>query len=284
MRCNRWKLVLHGLVILCLSWAGSWARSSRAANSAQQGQAGVVVQFADGSYVARCVPFDGDSITGLDLLLQSGLSTSRSGSMICRIENNGCNYPGEPCFCQCSGSTPGCSFWSYWQWQEERWVFSSSGAADHHMRSGEVAGWHWPGDPLTMQISFDELADARRIAPGVPLVVTTAQSLEIHVPYRGDSDGDGVMDALLRAVGDEWPTGPLSLTRADSSYHAEWTDLSAGEYELQISITDPVGVNGSATWTLTTTVGAGHGDAHAVFLPVVRRQDRATQQSGKDLP
>jgi hypothetical protein len=273
MRCNRWRLVRHGLVILCLGWAGALAHSTRAATTAEQGQAGVVVQFADGSYVARGVPFEGDSITGLDLLLQSGLSTSRSGSVVCRIESNGCNYPGEPCFCQCTGSAPGCHFWSYWQWRSESWAFSSSGAADHHVRNGEVVGWHWPGGPLTIQVSFDELADSRRIAPGVPLMITTERSLQVHVPYRGDSDGDGAMYALLRTVDDEWPAEPLPLTLADGSYHAEWTDLSAGDYELQIGVTDPAGVNGSATWTLTTTIGAGRGAAHSVFLPVVGRQN-----------
>lgn len=283
MQRNQWNLVSYGLVILFLSWASLWVRSGRASSSAQQGQAGVVVQFADGSYVARCVSFEGDSISGLDLLLQSGLSTSRSGSVICRIENNGCNYPEEPCFCQCSGSTQGCSFWSYWQWHEEHWTFASSGAADHHLHSGEVDGWHWPSGPLTMQTSFAEIADARRIAPGIPQITVTEQALEVCVPYLGDNDSDSAMDARLRTVGDEWPAEAFVLTRADSSYHTEWTNLNAGEYELQIHITDPTGVNGSATWALTTTIGTGTDDSHIVFLPIVRGPDRQTKQMGKDL-
>jgi len=281
MRHDQPNLALCGLAILFMSWTSLGARSHRAADCVEQGQAGVVVQFADGSYVARCVPFQGDSITGLDLLLQSGLSTSRSGSVICRIEYNGCSYPQEPCFCQCNGSTPSCSFWSYWQWRENRWVFSASGAADHYLRSGEVVGWHWPGGPLTVPVPFDEIADARRIAPGVPMLITAGQSLEIHVPYQGDSDGDAAMHALLRTVGEEWSTEPLPLARHGQEYHAEWKDLSTNQYEVQIDIADPTGVNGSATWTLTATVGAGPGDAHAVFLPLVRSQGQSIQWAGK---
>jgi hypothetical protein len=104
-------------------------------------KAGLVVQFAEGNYTARCISFREDSISGLEVLNRSGLQVKAWGGAICRIEAYGCDYPREPCFCQCQG-TP-CAYWSYWHWRDGRWVYSPVGAASHTVRDGDVEGWAW---------------------------------------------------------------------------------------------------------------------------------------------
>ena len=104
-------------------------------------KATLIVQFGPGDYVERSIPFSEDSISGLDLLTRSGLQVSAWGSAVCRLEAYGCAYPVEHCFCKCE-SAP-CSYWSYWYWQEGRWVYAQVGAAARRLRGGDSDGWAW---------------------------------------------------------------------------------------------------------------------------------------------
>ena len=126
--------------------------SSGAAQSPNR--AALVVIFGDGSTTTRCVSFEEDTITGYELLEQSGFSFVASfetqGAAICKIEEDGC--PANDCFCQ---SPP--DYWSYWHLAEDDWVYSYQGSGLYTVEDGIVDGWAWgPGEPPPM-VSFDQI-------------------------------------------------------------------------------------------------------------------------------
>ncbi len=92
-RCKPgWQIVLLLLTMLLLGTI----RSASAQGSERH--AGLVLQFADGSTKSYCVAFAEDSISGLDLLLKTGLdvrveSFGGAGALICKIGPDGCDFP-----------------------------------------------------------------------------------------------------------------------------------------------------------------------------------------------
>ncbi|QLQ05745.1 MAG: hypothetical protein HZY76_06455 [Anaerolineae bacterium] len=73
---------------------------------------GLVVQFGDGSVQTYCIQFTAPSITGYDLLQATDnlqviydATSTGFGAGVCKINNDGCNFPLDDCFCQCQGST-----------------------------------------------------------------------------------------------------------------------------------------------------------------------------------
>jgi len=126
-------------LLLFPAWAGADGPS----------RVGLVVRFGDGSVFTKCVEFEEDQISGLEVLLRSGLRViyqqSGLGAAVCKIEDDGCDYPSEPCFCKCPGG-PNCVYWSYWHLKEGKWQYSPVGAGGYFVRDGDVEGWAWgPG-------------------------------------------------------------------------------------------------------------------------------------------
>lgn len=120
------------------------------AGAAAQGdaRAGLVIAHGDGRVVTQCVALGSESISGAELLVRSGMDLSMEaggiGATICRIDGEGCDYPGESCFCECQGSP--CIYWSYWRLDGDEWIYSNAGAANTRVRDGDVEGWSWgPG-------------------------------------------------------------------------------------------------------------------------------------------
>lgn len=116
------------------------------ANADTPHRAGVIVQHGDGSVQAQCVTFPEESITGLDILLRSGLdlnidASNSMGATICRLDGEGCTFPQQDCFCQCTGSN--CVYWSYWRWENGTWVYSNLGASSTSVTDGGIEGWVW---------------------------------------------------------------------------------------------------------------------------------------------
>ncbi len=109
-------------------------------------RAGLVVQHGDGSVQTQCITFPEDSISGLDVLQRSGFDLNvdagnSMGATICRLDNEGCSFPQEDCFCQCTGSD--CVYWSYWRQENGEWVYSNLGASNTKIHDGDVEGWVW---------------------------------------------------------------------------------------------------------------------------------------------
>jgi len=118
--------------------------------AASTNHAGLVVQFADGSMRQFCIPFTESSVTGLDLLVRSGLPLRYQdyggGSVaVCMIGGVGCDYPSKPCFCQCSNPNKSCRFWGYYVWNRSTgaWSYSSNGAGTREVHNGDMDGWRW---------------------------------------------------------------------------------------------------------------------------------------------
>jgi hypothetical protein len=128
-----------------------------------ESRAALIVQFGDGSYITRCVSFAEDSVAGLELLTRSGLEASLWGGAVCRIQGEGCDFPAQPCFCQCKGSS--CQYWSYWHWRDDRWVYSQIGSGDYRVHSGDLDAWLW-GDAQTppVALSFAEICGPSQAA------------------------------------------------------------------------------------------------------------------------
>lgn len=161
-------------LLLLVTWNLPWRSAADEPN-----QAGLVVQFGDGRLEARCVSFEGDQITGADLLALSGLDTiidpsSGMGVTVCQIEGEGCAHPAEPCFCRCMGGGE-CAYWNYFYREagQADWTYSALGAAIHKTKAGSVEGWVW-GDghnPPTEEMTFEVIC-----APPTPAPTPTATS------------------------------------------------------------------------------------------------------------
>ncbi len=156
-------------------------------------RAGLVVQHRDGSVQTQCVTFSEDSISGLDVLQQSGLDLNVDagnpmGAIVCRLDNEGCSFPQQDCFCQCQGSD--CIYWSYWQWENGKWIYSSRGASTTQIHDGGVEGWVWGQGTVGVSasappnIGFDEICavEAPTDTPIPPIPLPTPTSTDTPTP------------------------------------------------------------------------------------------------------
>ncbi|MHB9033035.1 MAG: hypothetical protein ACYC6L_08305 [Anaerolineae bacterium] len=137
-------LVLVGLLVS----AGGYMVGSQAQGS---NHASLVVVFGTNDVFNSCVSFSEPEISGVDLLKRAGLTllsqqVAGVGESVCKIEEVGCNYPGEACFCKCLGSP--CSYWSYWTWNAGEWIYSGRGASQTMVQPGSIQAWVW-GDGQT---------------------------------------------------------------------------------------------------------------------------------------
>jgi hypothetical protein len=154
----------------------------------------VVVRLADGQIESRCVYFDEPHISGFEALTRTGLEVDSQamgmGSLVCRIEGQGC--PGNDCLCQCKGG-PDCVYWSYWHLVDDRWQYATIGAAAYQLTNGAVDGWSWgPGSvsaaaeppPLSFeQVCAGELTVSTTNPLTGPPLATTEKDAPAVLPY-----------------------------------------------------------------------------------------------------
>lgn len=152
---------LVSIVSFLLLW--SFGMSVFAVDAQESNRAGIVVRLRDNEVLSQCIAFDGEDITGFELLERSGFDLASSqkglGALVCGIEETGC--PANDCFCACKGGDE-CEYWSYWHQTVDGWRYSQIGASVYRVGPGEVDGWSWgPGsvnaaiEPPLM--SFNEL-------------------------------------------------------------------------------------------------------------------------------
>ena len=128
-----------------------------------ENRAGLVVQGPDNTTQTYCIAFEGDTISGLDLLVKSGLplkvqAYGGMGAEVCQIGATGCDYPNQACACQSYG--PNGLYWSYHHLQDNKWKASITGAGSYQVYPGDVEGWAWSdGAPrrCTHSVSFAPL-------------------------------------------------------------------------------------------------------------------------------
>jgi len=156
-------------------------------------RAGLAIQFPDGQIETTCVEFEEDQISGLELLNRSGLvvkvdHSSGLGAKVCKIEETGCNYPEEDCWCQCQGSP--CAYWNYWLLKNGQWVYSPLGAGSRRLGDGDVDGWAWGDGQPPPHISLGEIChgkveatEATALAFTSPLKTPTYRPTAVQTPW-----------------------------------------------------------------------------------------------------
>jgi LPXTG-motif cell wall-anchored protein len=162
-----------------------------------QNQAGVVIRYGDGHVATACVRFSEPSISGIELLQRAGISVIAQsggiGSAVCKISNDGCDYPSEDCFCQCKGGN--CAYWAYQRLRGDHWAYSPIGASASQVQPGDVDGWAWgagsvqsgaapPVIPLDQICSENPVALPPTIPPptSVPAPATAPKPTFVPVP------------------------------------------------------------------------------------------------------
>ena len=137
--------------------------------------AGLVVAFPDGTSRTYCIPFAQPAISGLDLLVASGLDVKVQaygglGAEICEIGSAGCDYPNQACACQSYG--PNGVYWSYFHLQNGAWKASLIGAGSYRVLNGDVDGWAYSSGKPPGLYSFAQLCPS--VAPPSHPVPTVA--------------------------------------------------------------------------------------------------------------
>ena len=129
------------LTVLCLLAGESVAH-------AQGGDhhAGLVIRYADGSVQTQCVAFSEPSITGEELLQRSGLAVTLDynaglGGAVCSINNQGCAFPAQECFCKCTGTQ--CEYWAYYHRIDDGWQYSQLSPSIYPVADRALEGWAW---------------------------------------------------------------------------------------------------------------------------------------------
>jgi len=92
--------------------------------------AGLVIQTDQGEVTTACIPFAGETISGLDLLDASEISYELQDGFMNSIMN-------------LSNPRGGTMYWSYWQWNGREWVFNNTGARDSRVLPGSIEAWYF---------------------------------------------------------------------------------------------------------------------------------------------
>lgn len=115
-------------------------------------QAGLVIDFGDGNVQMACVDLGPDGqATGEEVLAAAGFDVLMEygpmGGAVCRIDSQGCDFPGEACWCECLSSP--CVYWAYHHLVDGQWMYSTLGASSHLLGPGDVDGWAWGAGTLS---------------------------------------------------------------------------------------------------------------------------------------
>ncbi len=92
--------------------------------------AGLVVDSGDAEPETACLKLSDTSISGLDLLDESGFSYNADEGFISSIMDIS-NPEGET------------NYWSYWHWNGQTWVFNNTGLNDSNVLPGTIEAWHF---------------------------------------------------------------------------------------------------------------------------------------------
>jgi hypothetical protein len=176
---SRFSICMHGrwlslAVLLLLALALPMLGQAQSAQD-EPNHAGLIIRHGDGSVVTACVGFSEPSISGLELLQRSGIpfivQQSGLGGAVCKLDNEGCDYPTEDCFCKRNGPTT--VYWAFNRLTANGWVFSPVGASSTRVQPGDINGWAWGTGSVASGaqppvILFDQVCQLQASTPVPP--------------------------------------------------------------------------------------------------------------------
>jgi hypothetical protein len=146
-----------------------------AGTASADGEAGVVIEYGDGRVATACVAFEGDSITGDELLERAERQVDQYSGFVCSIDGTGCQSSGSTgsCLCECQGAE--CIYWSYFyrDYGDTDWTYSALGFHGLEAGDGDVQGWRW-GAGTTVSTAAPPLIAFEDICGHAPLGLATA--------------------------------------------------------------------------------------------------------------
>jgi hypothetical protein len=116
------------------------------ATALADGEAGLVIHWGDGRVSTHCVAFDGESLTGDELLASAGYDLNQFSGQVCAIGGVGCQHSGsfDSCACQCRSGGDDCTYWGFFHQPYGRtWFYSALGAFSARAEDGDLHGWKW---------------------------------------------------------------------------------------------------------------------------------------------
>jgi hypothetical protein len=109
-------------------------------------RAGLVLLGSDGNVQTYCVAFVENTISGVELVQRAKLplivQPSGNNAAVCKIGDDGCDFPAEDCFCRFGGGQHG-EYWAFWQLRDAAWEYAQLGAGAARVKNGDVNGWAW---------------------------------------------------------------------------------------------------------------------------------------------
>lgn len=185
-------LFLLGMIMMVggVGLAVGWGTQAQTIN-----RAGLVIQFGENSVQTFCVEFTSPTITGYQLLQAVGnlqviydVTSSGFGAGVCKINNYGCNFPDQDCFCQCQDVN--CTYWSYFKLRsDDTWEFSNVGASSRVLENGSVDGWRWGAGSTTSAppppaVTFSQLCSPTGTSTPTPTPTATTSGTPSVTPTR----------------------------------------------------------------------------------------------------
>jgi hypothetical protein len=170
-------------------------------------RAGLALYWGDNSLYTTCISFTESSISGLDLLQQSGLAVETAtnptqGTAVCKIGEVG--SPSNDCF----GSMP--NYWAFFQMGAAGWEYSVTGAEKGQVIDGSVNAWSWGMGDAPALITFQNICE------GVAYVLPTA--VESPVVPTDTSEPSPVPTLVHATLPPQITPTPLTVQKGVATY------------------------------------------------------------------
>jgi hypothetical protein len=199
------SLLLRAVATVLLWAVLSVGLPGQAANA---GEAGLVVEYGDGTTTYVLVVFPEAEISSLELLRRSGLSltTVSSGGLgeaICSIEREGCSL--ADCSSNlCQTGDPDSPFWKFFRvGSGGSWVMQPLGASATRVQDGQLDLWSWTGgDSALAEFDLQRVIE-RTVAPAdrtdgdVFIAWFDADGNPINPPSTDSTGDDSLITGLL---------------------------------------------------------------------------------------
>ncbi len=153
--------------------------------------AGLIIQGPNGQVTTRCVAFDEPEITGYELLRRSNLPLVvdiASGGSLCKIQNTGCNFPAQKCFCECQDLNQSCIYWQYFFLSGGTWKYSPLGMLGQKVTNGSVNGWSYgvgsasSGGAAPPLMTVEQICEASAAPTAPPTAAPAATKQQVAPP------------------------------------------------------------------------------------------------------